>query len=277
MLPILPIPEQPHVIDLWAPGEIDTTGWNQPEEMTTFENGLQVIRNVSRPTLTVYLPKPEAARGAGVVICPGGAYHFLSYMHEGIEVARWLNQQGIAAFILNYRLVQTGSDFPQCVWDHLNDENEMERLVTPLFPLITADGCQAVRLARSRASEWGLDPERIGILGFSAGGMVAFQAALHADDSSRPAFAAPIYSAQPPEAPIPPNAPPLFVLCAADDGMASPVCVQYFTAWRAAGLPAELHIFSQGGHGFGMNIQGLPSDGWIGLFTNWLQAQGLLA
>lgn len=149
--------------------------------------------------------------------------------------------------------------------------------MAPLFPLITADSCQAIRLVLSRAAEWGLNPERIGILGFSAGGMVTFQAALHADESSRPAFAAPIYSARPPDAPIPANAPPLFLLCAADDGMAYPVCVQYFTAWRAAGRPAELHIFSQGGHGFGMNIQGLPSDGWIGMFANWLQGQGLLS
>lgn len=269
-------PTQPQIIPLWPEGQIDTTGWNQPEEETVLPNGLPVVRNVSQPSLTAYLPDPAAANGTAVIICPGGAYHFLAFEHEGIKVARWLNQHGMAAFMLKYRVVQTDSSFPMCVEEHLNDPRAMKNLIEPIFPLITADGCQAVRLVRSRAAEWGIDPQRIGIMGFSAGGNVTLSVAHHFDESSRPNFAAPIYSAPPLESPIPANAPPLFLLCAADDDMASAVSTQYYAAWRAAGHPVELHIYAQGGHGFGMNPQGLPADHWIERFAEWLLAQGFL-
>lgn len=267
---------QAQVIPLWAQDEIDTTGWNQPEAIAFLESGLKVVRNVVRPTLTAYLPGPAFATGTAVIICPGGAYHFLAFEHEGIEVARWLTHHGIAAFMLKYRLVQTGDDFPQCVDQRLNDPQQMAELVEPIFPLITADGCQAIRLVRAHAADWGIAPDRIGILGFSAGGMVTLSTALHYDASSRPDFAAPIYSAPPPEAPIPADAPPLFLLCAADDDMASGVSTRFYVDWRAAGHAVELHIYSKGGHGFGMNQQGLPSDCWIERFREWLQAQGFL-
>lgn len=274
MNPIPLIPGQAKEIPLWANGEIDQTGWNQPEEIAFLTDGLKVIRNVVQPSLTAFLPDPAIHTGTAVIVCPGGAYHFLAYEHEGTEVARWLNAHGIAAFMLKYRLVQTGSDFPQCVEENLNDPQRMEKRVAPLFPLITADGCQAVRLVRAHAAEWGLAPERIGIMGFSAGGMLTLNVALHCDPSSRPNFAAPIYSAPPPEAPIPTDAPPLFLLCAADDEMASGVSTRYYTQWRAAGLTVELHIYANGGHGFGMKSQGLPSDHWIERFAEWLRAGG---
>ena len=178
--------------------------------------------------------------------------------------------------MLKYRLVQTGSDFPECVDENLNDPQKMESLLSPLFPLITADGCQAVRLVRAHAAEWNLARDRIGILGFSAGGMLTLSVALHFDPSSRPDFAAPIYSAPPTDAPVPTNAPPLFLLCAADDDMASEVSTHTYAAWRAAGHPVELHIYSKGGHGFGMHKLGLPSDCWIDRFAEWLQASGFL-
>lgn len=270
-------PEQPQVIPLWAEGEIDTSGWDKPEEITYNETGLKVIRNVSQPTLTAYLPDPAIATGTAVIVCPGGAYHFLAFEHEGIDVARWLNAHGIAAFMLKYRLVQTGDDFPKCIGENLSNPDKRAALFDPLFPMITADGCQAVRLVRSRAAEWGLNPGRIGIMGFSAGGFVTLSTALHYDASSRPDFAAPIYSAPPLDAPIPTDAPPLFLLCAADDDMASAVSTQYYAAWRAAGHPVELHIYSKGGHGFGMFQKGLPSDNWIERFAEWLGAQGFLS
>jgi acetyl esterase/lipase len=276
MSPTIPTSDQPQVIPLWEDGEIDTTARNQPEGIAFLQSGLKVIRNVSQPSLTAYLPDPAIATGTAVIVCPGGAYHFLAFEHEGIEVARWLNTRGIAAFMLKYRLVQTGSDFPQCVDERLNDPRQMETLVTPLFPLIAADGCQAVRLVRARAAEWGIAPDRIGLLGFSAGGMLTLSVALRFDPSSRPDFAAPIYSAPPPDAPLPTDAPPLFLLCAADDDMASAVSTRFYSAWRAASRPVELHIYSKGGHGFGMTRQGLPSDDWIDRFAEWLQAQGFL-
>lgn len=266
----------PQIIPLWPAGEIDLSGWSQPEQVTVLPNGIKVVRNVSQPTLTVYLPAPALATGAAVVVCPGGAYHFLAFEHEGTAVADWLNARGVAVFMLKYRLVQTGDDFPQCVGQHLSDPQQMEALVRPLFPQITADGCQAVRLVRARAAEWGLDPSRVGIMGFSAGGMVTLSTALHYDESSRPAFAAPIYSAPPADAPIPVDAPPLFLLCAADDEMASNVSTRFYADWRAAGHPVELHIYAKGGHGFGMNPQSLPSDTWIERFAKWLQGMKFL-
>ncbi len=271
-----PTSGQAQVIALWPEGAIDTANQVQPEEIAFLQSGLKVVRNVSQPSLTVFLPDPALATGAAVIVCPGGAYHFLAFEHEGIEVARWLNARGIAAFMLKYRLVQTGSDFPQCVDQHLHDPHLMDTLVRPLFPLIAADGCQAVRLVRARAADWGIASDRIGILGFSAGGMVTLSTALQFDASSRPDFAAPIYSAPPPDAPIPANAPPLFLLCAADDDMASGVSTRFYSAWRDAGHPVELHIYAQGGHGFGMNRQGLPSDSWLERFAEWLHAQGFL-
>jgi acetyl esterase/lipase len=269
-------PGHPQEIPLWAEGEIDTTGWNQPEGFFTMPGGMEVIRNVSRPTLTVYLPDPQTATGAGVVVCPGGAYHLLAYRHEGIEVAKWLNQHGIAAFVLKYRLVQTGDDFPQCVDERLDDPKMMAEIVEPIFPMENADGCQAVRMVREHASEWGIDPDRIGIMGFSAGGMLALQVTLRHDETSRPNFAAPIYSAPPPEGPLPVDAPPLFLLCAADDDMASAVSIEYYAHWRSAGKPVEMHIYAKGGHGFGMNTLGLPSDRWIERFYDWMKEMGFL-
>lgn len=274
MNPTPPASAQPQVIPLWPDGAIDTTGWDHPEEIAYTAHGLKVIRNVVTPSLTAYLPDPAAATGAAVIVAPGGAYHFLAFEHEGIDVARWLNTRGIAAFMLKYRLVQTGDDFPQCVDAHLNDQAKREELLTPIFPMITADGCQAVRLVRQRAAEWGIAPDRIGIMGFSAGGCVTLSTALHYDASSRPDFAAPIYSAPPMEGPVPEDAPPLFLLCAADDDMASAVSISYYAEWRSAGRPVELHIYAKGGHGFGMNTLGLPSDQWIERFADWLKEMG---
>ncbi len=274
MQPIQITPGQAQVIPLWAEGEIDPTGWDQPEEYMTIHDGLKVLRNVSQPTLTAFLPDPAVATGTAVIVCPGGAYHFLAYQHEGVQVANWLNAHGIAVFMLKYRLVQTGDDFPACVEQNLEDPEKKAARVDPLFPMITADGCQAVRLVRAHAADWGINPAKIGILGFSAGGFVTLSVAMRFDASSRPDFAAPIYSAPPREGPIPSNAPPLFLLCAADDDMASDVSTRYYAQWRAAGHPVELHIYAKGGHGFGMNSQGLPSDYWIERFREWLQSQG---
>ena len=276
MNPTPPATAQPAVIPLWTDGEIITTGWDQPEEIAYLKDGLKVIRNVVTPTLTAYLPDPGTANGTAVIVAPGGAYHFLAFEHEGIEVARWLNARGIAAFMLKYRLVQTGDDFPQCVDEHLSDQAKRDELFTPLFPMITADGCQAVRLVRQHAAEWGIAPDRVGIMGFSAGGSVTLSTALHYQPDSRPDFAAPIYSAPPLEGPVPDDAPPLFLLCAADDDMASAVSISYYAEWRAAGRPVELHIYAKGGHGFGMNTLNLPSDQWIERFAEWLKEMGLL-
>lgn len=259
-------PTTPQVIPLWP--ELPPTGI--PEVELELPNGLPVVRNVTLPTLTVYLPDPSVATGAALIIAPGGAYHFHAIVHEGTEVAKWLNARGIAAFILKYRLLHTEEDFQQKMEETLNNREKL----AAYFVEQTEDGLQAMRIVRESAAEWGIDPHKIGITGFSAGGNLTLSVALNYTEASRPDFAAPIYPAPPPEKPIPADAPPLFLLCAADDEMATPVCIEYFKRWRAAGHDAELHIYAKGGHGFGINAQGLPSDTWIELLVDWMKAQG---
>ncbi|MBE0696572.1 MAG: alpha/beta hydrolase, partial [Anaerolineaceae bacterium] len=190
-------PADAQVIPLWPDGTLDAHASYDTESDEILPNGLPVVRNVTQSSLTVFLPDPALATGTAVIIAPGGAYHFLAYDHEGLKVARWLNEHGIAAFMLKYRLVQTGEDFPQCVDERMRDRETMMRFCGPLYPQITADGCRAVALVREQAAAWGVDPQRVGIMGFSAGGFVTLSTALHYAEASRPDFAAPIYSAPP--------------------------------------------------------------------------------
>lgn len=245
------------------------------EEEAIRPTGSRGIRNVTWPTITTYLPDPAVANGSAVIVCPGGGWHYLSIYNEGEEVAAWLTAHGIATFILKYRLApSTDVAVPEVDELWVNWEKAAAVIAT-LEPLVLADGQQAVRLVRERAAEWGIAADRIGMLGFSAGGMVATNVALMHDAASRPDFLAAIYAAPCANVPVPADAPPLFVLCAADDPMAAPQSLRLFSQWRAAGHPAELHIYAQGGHGFGMRRLGLPSDTWIQRFYDWLQAQGL--
>ncbi len=264
---------QPTIIPLWpaaAPGSED---WTHQEEISlTPDFGLKVIRNVSRPTLTAFLPDPQRANGTAVIVCPGGAFHFLAFEHEGIQVAEWLNAHGIAAFMLKYRLIPTGDNFMAEVQERIADRAKMAGPLSALAPLILADAQQAVRLVRARAAEWRLRPDRIGVMGFSAGGAVTMAVTLHHDPHSRPDFAAPIYAAHFDEVVVPADAPPLFLAHAGDDPLIPPaISVAIYTAWQAAGKPAELHIYAKGGHGFGMRKLGLPVDGWIERFGEWLE------
>jgi acetyl esterase/lipase len=272
---------QPQVIPLWPNGAPGSEDWSQ-QEVETFAPppiSIKVVRNVTQPTLTAFLPNPAAATGAAVVVCPGGAFHFLAIEHEGTDVARWLNVRGVAAFVLRYRLFKTASgdeDFVRQMQETMADRARFMEQMQQLRPLIIADGRQAVKMVRRRASEWGLAPDRVGIMGFSAGGVVTTGVATQYDADSRPAFAAPIYAAPWEIGAVPADAPPLFIAVANDDPFAASASVPLYSAWQAAGHSAELHIYSKGGHGFGMREQGLPADGWIDRFGDWLQVRGLL-
>jgi acetyl esterase/lipase len=240
----------------------------------------RTVRNVTQPTLTVLLPHPSVAIGTAVIICPGGAFHSLAIDHEGMDVARWLSTRGVAAFVLKYRLLPTevsDEDFQRRVEETLSDLNKMREVTRQIGPLAIADGQQAMKVVRQRASTWSIDPNRIGIMGFSAGGRVTIGVALEHDADSRPNFAAPIYGALWEDITVPADAPPLFMALANDDELAVEPGLALYSAWRAAGHPVELHIYAQGGHGFGMRKQGLPADHWIDRFGEWLQIQGFLA
>jgi len=265
----------PQVIPLWPGGAPGSEDWTQRETLSAMQNGLKVIRNVSQPTLTAYLPDPQIATGTAAVVCPGGGFHFLAHIHEGTQVAAWLNSQGIAAFLLKYRLIPTSDDFEAEVWRRIGNHDEMAEQMRKVGPLIRADGQQAVRLVRQHAAAWGLRPDRIGIMGFSAGGAVTMEVTLDHDASSRPDFAAPIYAAHFGPVLAPADAPPIFLVYANDDPLTpSTIGVAIYSAWQAAGKSGELHIYDRGGHGFGMNKQGLPVDSWIERFGDWLGAQG---
>ena len=191
--------------------------------------------------------------------------------------------------MLKYRLVDTGptaEDFRTAVFAMLNstkhDEHSTAGLNLPesmrkVMPLAIADGRQALKVVRQRASECNIAPDRIGIMGFSAGGIVTMGVVMEHDAASRPNFAAPIYGAGLAEGPaLPSDATPLFILCASDDSAAAAGSVATYTKWKGAGYPVELHVYAKGGHGFGMNKQGLPTDHWIERFADWLEQQGFM-
>lgn len=268
------------VIALWPDGAPGSEDWSQEEKDYVVDEPWvhRVTRNVSDPTLSVFLPQPAVATGTGVVVCPGGAHHFLAVDHEGYDVARWLNERGIAAFVLKYRVIETPDDDEGFLEarSRIGEGGRLRALLATHWPLALADGQEAVRVVRLRAAEWGLEGGRIGIMGFSAGGHVAAGVALEGDADSRVDFVAPIYGALWEDVVAPVGAPPLFLALAGDDPIAVGPCLALYGAWHAAGSPAEMHIYAQGGHGFGMVRQGLPSDGWIERFGEWLRAQGLV-
>ena len=232
-----------------------------------------VVTNVSRPSFEVFLP--EARNGAAVVVAPGGGFHALSIDSEGNDVARWLNERGVAAFVLRYRLVAGGED---PVADLVSKTPEQAgRDMAAIAPLAGADGLRAMTLVRTRAEAFGIDPDRVGIMGFSAGGTVAMHVALNFAADSRPAFVAPVYASVRAldTVAVPGDAPPAFLVAASDDqlGLATD-SIRIYEHWLSAGLPVELHMYAAGGHGFGMRRQNLPSDSWIERFGEWLHASG---
>ena len=195
--------------------------------------------------------------------------------YEGSQVAEWLNARGVTAFVLKYRLFRTGSDVEQETSDFIANPASKEAEMRTLMAMTQADAQQAVRIVRQRAAEWGVNPNRIGFVGFSAGGGVTAQVALNYTPDCRPDFAAPIYAAVFEEVQAPPEQ-PLFLACTVSDQMASRACLILYQAWQAAKRPVEMHIYAHGDHGFGMRKLGLPSDTWIERFVEWLKAMGMM-
>jgi acetyl esterase/lipase len=268
----------PEVVRLYKGAAPGSERWAQVErEIPKTVWGGPIVCNVVNPTLTVVRPDPASANGTAVVICPGGAFFMLSIKSEGTDVAQWLAQQGVTAFVLKYRLVETKTDDPA---QEIMARGNLDPIVKPIIPLALADAQAAIGYIRKNASKYGVNPHRIGIMGFSAGGTVACSAAYNYAANTRPDFAAPIYLAYNwvvKDHGVPPDAPPLFIVAASDDplGLASH-SVDLYRDWLTAKKPAELHIFAKGGHGFGMNKQNLPTDHWIERFRDWLDLQGFL-
>lgn len=265
------------IIQLYDGSAPGSEAWTRQEQQFFSEAWqTEVVFNVVAPTLTVV--KAEEPNGTGVIICPGGGFHALSINSEGFDVARWLAERGVTSFVLKYRLVQCQTDDPVKEMADKSQE-QFGQDAEAVIPLAMADGLAAMAYVRSHSNDYSLANERIGIMGFSAGGTVAASVGFNYATATRPSFMAPIYPAYRwvPRNEVPEDAPPAFVLAATDDPLnLAPQCIELYNDWTEAGKPAELHLYSTGGHGFGMRTQGLPSDRWIELFGEWLKVQGLM-
>lgn len=269
-----------------VPLDSESWTWHEQTTISGSRESNHLARNIVIPTVTMFKPAEGRASGASVIVAPGGAFYFLAIDGEGYDVARWLAQLGVTAFVLRYRVAHTPEDdaelpaFRRDLFVALRhrdsagarilaDEKTRERGAE--------DGRRAIRFVRHNATAWGLDPKRIGIMGFSAGGWIAMAAAMQHDAESRPDFACVLYAGYRAAIPVPQDAPPLFLAIANDDKIASPIAATYlYRAWHAAGKPVELHIFAGGGHGFGVKKRNQPSDAWTGLYERWLKMQGVL-
>jgi acetyl esterase/lipase len=241
--------------------------------------GTDVVTNVTKPSLTVFKPSPELRNGTALVICPGGSFVALDIKSEGNDFARYVAARGVTAFVLKYRLAHTREDAVQEFNEMLKDGQKLREMLGKTVPLAVGDGLAAVTYVRQHASEWGVSPDRVGIVGFSAGGAVTAGVAFHYLPESRPAFVAPIYAPALgfKDATVPADAPPMFVAAATDDELGlAPVSVYLYEKWIAAHKSAELHLYSKGGHGFAMRKQNLPVDHWIDRFADWMELQGWL-
>ena len=263
-----------------TPPGTENWNWKEKEMFSTIWN-TQVVYNVAQPTLTVYLPDKSIATGVSVVIAPGGGFFTLSINSEGIDVAKWLNAKGIAAFVLKYRLGHSKTEDPvKELMGIMMDSAKMSQATIPVIPMAIQDGLQAMKYVREHATEYNLDPAKIGFIGFSAGGTVTMGVTLQYSKESRPDFSAPIYANIGNELSafkIPTDAPPLFICAASDDQLQlGPHSTNLYAGWIAAGKQAELHMYAKGGHGFGMRKQNLSSDKWIERFYEWLWTEGFI-
>ena len=263
---------QPAEIPLFPQGAKEPAGFvAQPEGLIEGKNdGVKRVGNVSVPTVAIYKPE-SGANGTAVLVCPGGGYNILAIEHEGTQVCEWLNSLGVTAVLLKYRVPRRDPEKPH------------------LQPL--EDARQAMRLLRTRGAEWGIKPDRIGVLGFSAGGNLSVMLALNPEgvdnmDNVRPNFLVPVYPAYltvegknealVPEFVIDDKAPPVCLIHAHNDRITPAGSALLYLAYQRAARPAELHIYSAGGHGFGMKANGDAINEWPARVAAWMRQIGVL-
>ncbi len=262
-----------------APG---SEKWNWKEaEVKTPGSENRIAYNVSKPTLSIYLPEHNRATGTAVLIAPGGAFHILSMDSEGTQVAEYLQSKGVAAFVLKYRVGHLMSDNPfQELGGLMQDFKKLDSVNASVIPLAIADAQAAMKHIRENADKYDIDPSKVGMIGFSAGGTLTLGTVYADGAGSRPDFVAPIYPYTPAVdylKKIPAERTPIFIALASDDQLGfAPADAQLYLDWQAAKQPAELHIYEKGGHGFGMNKQKIPTDTWYERFGDWMKMQGYL-
>lgn len=255
---------------LWPNGAPGSEGKTSPETMRIYPPDEQVLSNINFPSITPYLPSAKNATGAAAIVIPGGGHSEIWITHEGYRVAKFLADHGIAAFVLKYRLSKAPGSTYTLMGDSLPDAQ------------------RAIRLVKNRAAEWRIDPARVGVIGFSAGGELAALAGTHFDagdanaadpidrESSHPAFMGLVYPAVKADLPLPKDTPPAFLLGGEKDDISQPLPSLYL-AFEAAGVSTELHMLAGVGHGFGVRPTNPPQVAiWPTLFYNWLNAEGML-
>ena len=272
--------EAPTTLNVWpgtAPGEKGDIGAEKLQPANGEAHPIQRLENVSVPTIAFYPASAEQNTGAAVVICPGGGYYILAMDLEGTEIAKWLNSIGVNAVVLKYRVPA---------------RKGLPRYLPPL-----QDAQRAMSLVRSRAGEWKLDPHRIGMLGFSAGGNLTAVASTNYQKRAyemideidkvdcRPDFGVLIYPAWlvkektdelASEIPVTKQTPPMFILQTSDDPINADSSVFMYVALKRAGVEAELHIFEKGGHGYGLRPSDNPVSHWPDLCAAWMKGRGFL-
>ena len=269
------------IIPLYEGKASGSENWTWSEKVFTVPQvNERIVYNVSAPPLTVYLPDSLAANGTAVIVAPGGAFHILSYDNEGVEVAKWFNSKGIAAFVLKYRVAHMDTDNPlKDMMVKMSDFKKLDKENEPIIPLAMQDGLTAVKYVRSHAKEMHIDTHRIGFMGFSAGATLTMSVVYNATAENRPNFVAPIYAyanaiigSTPPAVRT-----PIFIAVAGDDQLGFTThSIDIYKKWFVAKQPAELHIYERGGHGFGMHKTGITTDAWVDQFGLWLKMQGYL-
>lgn len=259
-----------------APGTEKWT-WDEKERYYDMFKA-RIVYNVVNPTLTMYTPEKSVANGTAIIICPGGAFHQLSIESEGMDVAKYLNSKGITAYVLKYRLVKCETDDPITeTFSLMSNSKNLDSINAPVVQMAIQDGQTAIKYVRDHAEEFGLDKHKIGLMGFSAGGTLTLGATLSSTPENRPDFIAPIYpyTGAVDVANIPKDSPPAFIAAATDDQLGfAPSIATLYSNWISAGNLAELHMYSKGGHGFGMRVQNLPVDTWYERFGDWLTLLG---
>ncbi|HEX5048433.1 MAG TPA: alpha/beta hydrolase fold domain-containing protein [Gammaproteobacteria bacterium] len=279
-------------IRLWPNGARGSEDWSFAETVTTSPRGDRVLTNVTDPSLTVFLPEAAKANGAAVVIAPGGALRVLGFDDEGVKVAKWLNERGIAGFVLKYRTLQQDPAAPRgplpgmpapgaarppelAIVNANANPAPNDAALSKVLEFAVADAQAALALVRRNAREWRVDPARVGIMGFSAGGGVAVGTALAPKSDASPDFLVSLYGPSLQDVHVPEHAPPLFVAVGSTHFNVTNGCLALFAAWKAAGKPAELHVYDGVSGGFGMTPRGLPVDGWTDRLHEWLVARKL--
>lgn len=269
------------VIPLYPAGTTQPLGVQELHD--ALDTGETLIYDVSEPTLEMYRPASGKQNGTAVIVVPGGGFVALGYVRGGTDVARALAERGITAFVLKHRTVRSGDGPMRIPAVHMKEmEQVMSRARTglpvemPTFagePKAVEDGARAMAIVRQRAGEWGVIPGRVGMLGFSSGAFLAADLAI-GPKATRPDFVGLIYGGL--RTPVPADASPAFIAGAADDDYQPNDPILLYSAWRDAGVPAELHLYERGGHGFDLHPQGMTSDLWLDQFFTWMQMRELM-